>query len=208
MVRVWLADVTPLCDEACYRKYYEELPLFRKKKADALRSCQGRAQSAGAWSLWGKIRAEYGLPESSVYNLSHSGSFVMCAAETDAIPCRVGCDLQQMGTLRMKIAERFFCREEYLTVLEGRTEEEQKELFYRYWVLKESFLKATRKGMALPMDSFSIRLGEPPVLVKQPEEFPEQYHYREFCIEGLPYKMAVCTTDETIDPKIHTELRL
>ena len=122
MVRVWLADVTPLCDEACYRKYYEELPLFRKKKADALRSCQGRAQSAGAWSLWGKIRAEYGLPESSAYNLSHSGSFVMCAAETDAIPCRVGCDLQQMGTLRMKIAERFFCREEYLTVLEGRTE--------------------------------------------------------------------------------------
>ena len=159
-------------------------------------------------SLWGKIRAEYGLPESSAYNLSHSGSFVMCAAETDEIPSRVGCDLQQMGTLRMKIAERFFCREEYLTVLEGRTEEEQKELFYRYWVLKESFLKATRKGMALPMDSFSIRLGEPPVLVKQPEEFPEEYHYREFFLEGLPYKMAVCTTDETIDPKIHTELRL
>lgn len=208
MVRAWLASVTPLYDEECYRKYYEKLPAFRREKADALRSCQNRAQSAGAWSLWEKIRAEYGLPESSVYNLSHSGDYVMCAVKTDSPFGRVGCDLQQIGELRMKIAERFFCREEYQTVLEAETQEEQRELFYRYWVLKESFLKATRKGMALPMDSFSIRLGDPPVLVKQPPEFPEQYHYREFRIEGLPYKMAVCTTDKTIDSEVHTELRL
>ena len=109
-----------------------------------------------------------------------------------------------MEKLRIKIAERFFCREEYLAVLEGGTEEKRREIFYRYWVLKESFLKATRKGMALPMDSFSIRLGEPPVLVKQPSEFPEPYHYREYSIDGLPYKMAVCTTDEIIDSEIRS----
>lgn len=208
MVRAWLADITPLYDEECYGKYYERLPLFRRKKADALRSRQSRAQSVGAWSLWEKIRAEYDLPESSVYNLSHSGDYVMCAAETDAVQFRVGCDLQQMEKLKMKIAERFFCREEYLAVLEGGTEEERRDIFYRYWVLKESFLKATRKGMALPMNSFSIRLGEPPVLVKQPAEFPEPYHYREYSIDRLPCKMAVCTTDEIIDSKVHTELRL
>ena len=207
MVRVWLASVKPLYDGKCYREYYERLPDFRKRKADALNSRENRAQSAGAWSLWEKIRAEYGLPESSVYNLSHSGDYVMCAVKTDGMYGRVGCDLQQMGDLRMKIAERFFCREEYLAVLGGATEEAQRELFYRYWVLKESFLKATRKGMALPMDSFSILLGDPPVLVKQPPEFPEKYHYREFGAAGLPYKMAVCTTDETIDSEVHMELR-
>ena len=208
MVRVWLASVMPLYDEECYREYYEKIPLFRRKKAAALRSCQGRAQSVGAWSLWEKIRAEYGLPESSVYNLSHSGDYVMCAVKTDGMYGRVGCDLQRMGELRLKTAERFFCREEYHMILEGKTEEEQRELFYRYWVLKESFLKATRKGMALPMDSFSIRLGNPPVLVKQPPEFPEQYFYRDFCIQDLPYKMAVCSTDNMIESEVHTELRL
>lgn len=208
MVRAWLASVKPLYDEECYREYYEKLPAFRKRKADALSSGKNRAQSAGAWSLWEKIRAEYGLPESSVYNLSHSGDYVMCAVKTDGLYGRVGCDLQQMGELRMKIAERFFCREEYLSVMDGKTEEEQRELFYRYWVLKESFLKATRKGMALPMNSFSIRLGDPPVLVKQPPEFPEKYHYRELRIAGLPYKMAVCTTDKMIDSEVHTELKL
>ena len=208
MVRAWLASVTPLYDEECYREYYEKLPLFRRKKADALRSCQGRAQSAGAWSLWEKIRAEYGLPESSVYNLSHSGDYVMCAVETDLSSVRVGCDLQQMGELRMKVAERFFSREEWIAVQDGGTVEQQRDRFYRYWVLKESFLKATRKGMALPMDSFTVLLGDPPVLVKQPPEFQEQYYYREFRIDGLPYKMAVCTTDNMIESEVHTELKL
>ena len=72
MVRAWMADVTPLLEENCYRQIYERLPLFRREKADALRRPEAKAQSAGAWTLWEKIRAEYGLPESSVYNLSHS----------------------------------------------------------------------------------------------------------------------------------------
>ena len=81
MVRAWMADVTPLLEENCYRQIYERLPLFRREKADALRRPEAKAQSVGAWTLWEKIRAEYGLPESSVYNLSHSGKCVMCAAE-------------------------------------------------------------------------------------------------------------------------------
>ena len=110
MVRAWLADITPLYNEECYGKYYERLPLFRRKKADALRSRQSRAQSVGAWSLWEKIRAEYDVPESSVYNLTHSGGYVMCAVETEAVQFRVGSDLQLMDNLKMNIAERFFGR--------------------------------------------------------------------------------------------------
>ena len=83
MVRAWIADIRPLCEDKCYRKYYEELPDFRKRKADALKSVQGKAQSVGVWSLLEKIRAEEGLPESSAYNLSHSGDYVMCAVELD-----------------------------------------------------------------------------------------------------------------------------
>ena len=210
MIQSWIADVTPLYEEACYTRYYEKLPDFRKKKADALRNIEMKAQSVGVWSLWGKIRAEYGLPEFSAFNLSHSDRWVMCAASMDAAApdVRVGCDIEKRGQLRSRIAERFFCEEERNAVFSGENEEERTDRFFRYWVLKESFMKATGKGMALPLNSFCIRLGQPSVLVRQPEEFPERYYYREYEVEGLPYKMAVCSTDEEIDTKIHTELKL
>lgn len=208
MVRVWITDVSLLYQEDRYREYYEKLPSFRKKKADALRQQTAKAQSVGAWSLWEKIRAQYGLSDTSVFNLSHSGTYAMCAAELEQKDVQVGCDLEEIKEIRLKVAQRYFCKEEYQTILAAEGEEAQRERFYRYWVLKESFMKAVRKGMALPLDSFSVRLGEPPVLIKQPQEYGGRYCYREFRIEGLPYKMAVCTTDEVIDPKIHTELGL
>lgn len=208
MVRAWAADVSPLCREERYRYYYEKLPEFRRRKADALRIPEMKAQSAGAWILWERIRAEYGLRESAVFNLSHSGSYVMCAVSLDGKAARVGCDLEQVGQLREKVAERFFCPEEYETIMGAGTQEERTERFYRYWVLKESFMKATGKGMALAADSFCIRLGEPPVLVRQPEEFPEQYYYMEYRQKGMPYKMAVCSSDGEIDGELYMEFRL
>lgn len=69
-------------------------------------------------------------------------------------------------------------------------------------------MKATGKGMALPVDAFCIRMGQPPVLIRQPGEFPENYHYMEYEVKGLPYRMAVCSTDKEIDAELHTELKL
>lgn len=209
MVRAWVADVSPLYEKECYESYYQTLPDFRRKKADALQSEVKRAQSVGVWALWMKIRKEYGLQEDAAVNFSHSGEYVMCAAvmESKENAC-VGCDLEKTGPFRENVAKRFFCPEEYETVMRGKTEEDRAELFYRYWVLKESFMKATGKGMALPVDSFCIQLGEPPLLIRQPEEFPRTYHYMEYKIDKIPYKMAVCSTDKEIDIKLHLELKL
>lgn len=208
MVRVWIADITPLLDQKCYWDYYEKLPDFRKKKADSLRIFRMKAQSVGVWSLWEKICREYKLPDSAPVNFSHSGSYVMCAVQTGGIRARVGCDIEKIKEPRMKVAERFFCPEEYERIRREKTEKQKAELFYRYWVLKESFMKATGMGMALPADSFCISPGNPPVLIKQPDKFTEKYYYAEYCEEGIQYKMAVCTTDGHIDQQLHMELKL
>ena len=208
MVSAWIADVTPLLEQECYDRYYRSVPEFRQKKAAALRLDQMKAQSVGVWALWQKIRERYRLPEEAAHNFSHSGTCVMCAVCTDGKAVRVGCDVEKLGKLRMNIAARSFCREEYDAVAGAGTEEAQRELFFRYWVLKESFMKTTGKGMALPVNSFCIRMGDPPVLVRQPEEFTDIYRYREYCIEDLPYRMAVCSTDTEIDTELHTELTL
>ena len=126
----------------------------------------------------------------------------------DGREARVGCDVEKTGQLRMNIAMRYFCKEEYELIKEAGSDEEKTDLFFRYWVLKESFMKATGKGMALPVNSFCIRMDDPPVLVRQPAEFPESYYYREYRVGGFPYKMAVCSTDADIDTELHTELTL
>ena len=71
MVRVWMADITPLLIEETYRAYYRELPEWRKEKADRHHHLIDRAQSVGAWSLWMRVKERYGLLDEVVYNLSH-----------------------------------------------------------------------------------------------------------------------------------------
>ena len=208
MVKAWAADVTPLYDRECYERYYAMVPDFRKRKADRLRLAGMRAQSIGVWILWEKIRKKYSLPENVPFNFSHSGSIVMCAACMGGGPVKVGCDVEKMGGLRLKLAERHFCREEYEAIMAEENEEKRTEMFYRYWVLKESFMKATGKGMALPLDQFCIRLDKPPVLIRKPEEFSEAYYYCEYDPGEKPYRLAVCTSDTQIDTELHTEFIL
>lgn len=208
MVRAWIADIRPLLDTECYEHYYRQIPDFRREKADALKRPLMKAQSVGVWVLWQNICRKYGLDGSVPFNLSHSGEYVMCAACVDGKAESIGCDLEKIGPVREKVARRFFCPEEYDTIMEGDSEQAKTERFYRYWVLKESFMKATGKGMALAADSFCIRLANPPFFIRQPEEFPGRYYYMEYRREGLPYCMAVCAADPEIDPTLYMEFEL
>lgn len=208
MIQTWAANIKPLMEEDCYRKYYLEAPVFRKKKADQLKLDKKKAQSIGAWSVYAQMTKFYGLRDDAVYNLSHSGDYVLCSVctkeQAHAQRVRVGCDIEKVRDRGLNLAKHFFCESEYQQIFRQPDEEKQKEFFYRYWVLKESFMKATRKGLALPLDSFEIALGTPPVLIRQPEEFSEEYHYMETQLENGEYRVAVCSTEQEID----TEIRL
>ncbi len=203
MVKVWLADITPLLIEETYQRYYRELPEWRKEKADRCRGRSVRAQSAGAWSLWSQVRNHYGLPEETVYNLSHSGKYALCAF-SDSTTAKVGCDLEEIKTFREPVARRFFCQSEYEHIM-GKDEKDRTQLFYRYWVMKESFMKATRQGMALDMRAFEIgwETEDRPVLIRKPQEYQEEYYYREYTEEGVNARIAVCTTDEEVDGQLY-----
>lgn len=208
MIRTWIADITPLYEEECYRRYYEQLPDFRKEKAGRMAFQNGKAQSAGAWALLQKVRDEYRIKEKAAFNLSHSGDYVLCSVDvTCGEATQVGCDIEEVGKPNMKVAKRFFCPSEYEEIIRQEDSSKQQDTFYRFWVLKESFMKATRQGMALDMQSFEIRLAQPPVLIKKPEEFSAPYFYKEYELPGIAYKIAVCSTDEDLDLEIHTEMR-
>ncbi len=206
MVKTWAADITPLLEEACYRQCYLEAPAFRQEKADRIKSMKGKAQSIGVWTLYNHMRQFYQLEEDMrEYNFSHSGDYVLCAVCTEhenaGEKIRVGCDVEQIRSFRIDMAKRFFCKSEYQNIMEVQ-EAMQQEVFCRYWVLKESFMKATGKGMAMALNSFEIQLGTPSVLLRQPEEFSETFYYMESKLGNGAYRMAVCSTDEEIDVEV------
>lgn len=65
--------------------------------------------------------------------------------------------MEQVKEKNLDIAERFYAEEEYQTLLQY---EHPIELFYRYWTLKESYVKAEGKGMSIPFNSFVFRIED------------------------------------------------
>ena len=203
MIRTGIADIRFLYEMENYEKYYNRVPEFRRQKADRIRNVKKKAQSIGVWVLYEKMRNMWGISQEAVYNPSHSGDYVLCSIDDEENPfTKVGCDLEETKTILTKLVNKYFFPEEQKYIFAGETEEEQKEAFYRYWVLKESFMKATRRGMALGLDTFEIRMDmERPRLVEMPEEIKDTYYFKEYFLD-IPYKIGVCSTDERFSREI------
>lgn len=192
MIQTWIADVTSLLNQDVYQEYYEKVPVWRQEKADKIRFKEDKALSVGAWTLYEKMKKAYNLKDDAPFNLSHSGSYVLCSVEDSGNPSvMVGCDLEQIKESRNELAKRFFCENEYKMV------EENPENFYRYWVLKESFMKVTKLGRKLGLDKFEIDItGGNPVLIRKPEEIAGEFYFKEYKLEGVLYRIAVCANQE------------
>ena len=196
MVHTWIMDVTPLQNDMIYRKCYNRLPDWRREKADRIRPLEGKMQSAGAWILYQQMLKYYELSDCMPYNLSHSGRYALCSVGTQP-GVLVGCDVEMIKENKQRLAERYFCPGEVDWIQSQTTEAEQAEGFYRYWVLKESFIKAIHLGMQQDLREFEIALDkEGARLVRQPDAFPEKYYYQEYRTDAGDARIAVCSTEK------------
>jgi len=206
MIETWIADIRSLQNRNCFERHYSFLPMWRKEKADHLQSPLKKAQSIGAWILWQEIQRKYQLEKSEAFNLSHSGDYVLCSADRyQQEGLQIGCDIEEVKAVNLNVAKRFFCPNEYETIMAEDTMEERTEMFYRFWVLKESFMKATKRGFGIDPRSFEIALTTPPTLLQQPKEFTAVYYYQEYEWSKISYKMAVCATASRIAREINRE---
>ena len=86
------------------------------------------------------------------FNISHTHGFVACAIARD----EVGVDVEASDRrTNFAIADRFFAPEE-AQLVNAASGERQRILFFRFWTLKEAFIKATGEGLRRPLDSFSF----------------------------------------------------
>ena len=82
------------------------------------------------------------------FNISHSGEWVVCVMCDN----QVGADIEKIGKVNWKIAERFFTEREQKRLF--LSTDNREELFYKLWTLKESYMKYTGKGMVISLHSF------------------------------------------------------
>ena len=157
MIATWLIRTEHLKDERVFYRLYDELPQERKAKVDRLKQEHSKHQSLAAWILWMRIRDKYKLSDDQVFNVSHSHACCICS--TAILPCKdvfIGCDIERIGTYHEKLVSRFFHIQEQWIFQQMVSSEDKRQMFYRIWVIKESYMKALRLGMALDTRSFYI----------------------------------------------------
>jgi len=92
------------------------------------------------------------------FNISHTDGLIACAV---TIGREVGVDVEHINRhLLHDVAGRFFAPNE-VSDLRKLPEDEQRRVFFDYWTLKESYIKARGFGLALPLGDFAFKLNPP-----------------------------------------------
>jgi 4'-phosphopantetheinyl transferase len=115
---------------------------------------------------WQFAANAYGRPELGAthascglrFNLSNVPDIVACVVTRG---CDVGVDVEPITRMQGEhsIAERYFTADESADI-RAAAPERRSERFFRYWTLKEAYIKAHGSGLSLPLDAFAMRLGD------------------------------------------------
>ncbi len=208
MLNILFADCSALNDEEFFRKALESCSVYRREKVQRFLRREDKNLSLGAAILIDKILVSFGASEKEItylfgengkpyfaefpdlhFNISHSANMVMAAFGT----VETGCDIEKIKPVDLKLAKRFFAPSEYEYLRSFENEEGQQLEFYRLWTLKESYMKATGRGMSLPFNGFSISVSDDKISVECESENSSFYFGESSIIPG--YCTCWCTRD-------------
>lgn len=169
--RVYITDIAPLDDRKLYDRLFSVMPADRRENITSFGSVQDRKLSLGAGVLLKKALLDAGIADPGVpfknpcgkpyyplfpgfnYSISHSGSLAVCLVSGS----EAGIDIEFIReTDTLGIAGRFFTSGEVSRIKRKRTEKSRREMFFRLWTLKESYLKAAGTGFSVSPSSFSL----------------------------------------------------
>ena len=216
----YYSETDPLKDPALFSKHYRQVSDYRRKKIDSFVFDKDKRLSLGVELLLRRALQELGEDPDSVsigsvgnskpvlrgsdisFNLSHSEERVMCSV-SDA---DVGCDTEMIRPIDLDIARRYFYGTEFAAISAEQDSESRYDLFYRFWTLKESFMKVTGLGFELPLDRFCIHLGDR-ITVDQDVELSD-FMFKEYSV-GDGYRYAVCSKNGAFEPDMrHVDLTI
>ena len=208
-IRIYTADVGELEDIALYDAIYKKVSAYRQEKCCFYRFQKDRRLSLGAGALLENALGELGVDDLTVavseygkpqlvctdrirFNLSHSGSKVMCVVSDHDI----GCDVERVTDFEDKLARKVLTDDEYRKLTGISDKALRNEMFFRYWTLKESFMKATGLGFMMPPESFCVVTDSPEITVLQDRCAGDYFFFEHDKADG--YKYSVCSRDKKI----------
>lgn len=124
------------------------------------------------------------------FNISHCDGLVACAFSDSP----VGVDIEKIGRFNDHILRKLLTDEEkiFLESLKNN-KEKYEEFFYRFWTLKESRIKHSGLGLAMPLTDFTFKFdlsNDEPVIVCSEKNL---HFYQQ--ILGEKYILSVCLDD-------------
>ena len=101
------------------------------------------------------------------FNVSHSGGVALFGFTGDRA---IGVDVEKIRTDfdTDAIARRFFSERER-EQLASLPQDQRHDAFFRYWTLKEAFIKALGEGLSHPLRQFDVTTESPIALITRPD---------------------------------------
>nr|WP_157264645.1 4'-phosphopantetheinyl transferase superfamily protein [Bacillus cereus] len=131
------------------------------------------------------------------FNISHSGDWIVCVIDKTC----VGIDVQEILPIEfIDIVQNFFTKTDYTFITHGDVHNQLKR-FYRIWALKESYIKADGRGLALPLESFTFDILNYKDIKILTSNVLKNCYFKEFNIDPT-YTMAVCSMHNNFPQKI------
>lgn len=168
-ITLWLLCLEEI-SEADFARMYACCSKERRAAADRIKADLKRKQSVGTGYLLFRLRKRFSIEVEPVvmpngkpvfpehagvhFNLSHSGAYAALAFGNTPL----GLDVECVKQANLKMAKRFFAKEEYECLAEA-DETEQADIFTKLWTGKEAVVKASGAGLCVPLSGFSV-IGE------------------------------------------------
>lgn len=210
-------------EEAVEKKWTAYLSIERIREADRRRSEKDRKLFLTAEVLLNRSLEAAGIPIAlpAVYarnphgkpyllstdqiyvNWSHSGDWVLCALADQ----EVGIDLQETKKEPKEALIRRILQPEEQRFYQAAPEEQKQLLFYQYWTVKESYLKALGTGFHTSLDHFYVEMdGMFPKIIQRNKS--RDYHCQLLDTKRDDYVAAVCVerSEEQYDARVVIEV--
>ncbi|XVQ82896.1 4'-phosphopantetheinyl transferase family protein [Microbispora siamensis] len=179
---VWVADPDALDRDGTLGGYRATLSQPERDRAAAFRSeadrlafeaAHGLARAALTWcapavtaDAWRFTTTPHGRPEITGqpplrplrFNISHTAGLVACVITLGAA-CGVDAERVHRRADPLRLGRRVCSPAEYARLVPLDDPDARADLFFRYWTLKEAYVKARGYGMTLPMNQCDFEIA-------------------------------------------------
>ena len=189
------------------KKGYSKVSNQRKAKINRLKFEKDKKLSCGVELLLIKSLKDIGIEDpifkldknnkpyisnypNIYFNLSHSENMIACGISDS----QIGVDIEYNDpNIDLNLAKHYFFNKEYNSIINSKNPTDE---FFKYWVLKESYMKYTGLGFKLALNSFEIDIdNNSNQIILKKENKPLNLEFNLFNIEDNTYKLAICSKD-------------